>query len=348
MPSYLQNYHCNLATSTSQSSTRDPVTNPELEPSFYHQAVQHAHWRAAMFAELSALEMNDTWALTTLPPHKTPIGYEEVYMKPPPGYLSKGDKRVCKLQRSLYGLKQVSRQWNSKFISVLFNMGFSQSKANYSLFTKKEGNSFVALLLYIDDILLASSDIDSIEIVKKSLSAEFKLKDLGLAKFFFSMEIARSKKGISLSQRKYALELISDSGLLAAKSALFPTDTHVKLSKDDGELVDDVLAYRMLIGKLLYLTHTRPDITFAVHHLSQFLDSPRMPHLQAAMRILRYLKSALGQGLLFPTSSKVHIKTFSDSDWASCPDTRRSISGYCIFIGNSLVPWKSKKQHTIS
>ncbi|KAF5474565.1 hypothetical protein F2P56_006454 [Juglans regia] len=273
---------------------------------------------------------------------------EEVFMKPPPGYLRKGDKRVCKLQRSLYGLKQASRQWNSKFTSVLFNMGFSQSKADYSLFTKKEGNSFVALLLYVDDILLASSDIAAIESVKRSLNAEFKLKDLGPAKFFLGMEISRSKKGISLSQRKYTLELISDSGLLAAKPALFPMDTHTKLSKDDGELVSDFSAYRRLIGRLLYLTHTRPDITFAVHHLSQFLDSPRMPHLQAAMRILRYLKSAPGQGLFFSASSKVHVKAFSDSDWASCPDTRRSISGYCIFIGDSLVSWKSKKQHTIS
>ncbi|XP_041026929.1 uncharacterized mitochondrial protein AtMg00810-like [Juglans microcarpa x Juglans regia] len=319
MPSYLQNYHCNLATSASQSSTRDPATNPELEPSFYHQAVQHAYWRAAMSAELSALEMNDTWALTTLPPNKTPIG--------------------C---------KWASRQWNSKFTSVLFNMGFSQSKADYSLFTKKEGSSFVALLLYVYDILLASSEVAAIEIVKKSLSAEFKLKDLGPSKFFLGMKIARSKKGISLSQRKYTPELVSDSGLLAAKPALFPMDTHVKLSKDDGELVDDILAYRRLIGRLLYLTHTRPDITFAVHHLSQFLDSPQMPHLQAAMRILTCLKSAPGQGLLFPASSKVHIKAFSNSDWASCPYTRRSLSGYCIFIGDSLVSWKSKKQHTIS
>ncbi|KAF5445938.1 hypothetical protein F2P56_031609 [Juglans regia] len=148
------------------------------------------------------------------------------------------------------------------------------------------------------------------------------------------MEIARSQKGISLSQRKYTLELLADFGLLAAKPALFPIDTHAKLSKTEGEVVEDISGYRRLIGRLIYLTHTRPDITFAVHHLSQFLDTPRTPHLQAAMRIL--------------SSSNIHIKAFSDSDWASCPDTRRSVSGYCVFIGDSLISWKSKKQHTVS
>ncbi|XP_057981264.1 uncharacterized mitochondrial protein AtMg00810-like [Malania oleifera] len=227
-------------------------------------------------------------------------------------------------------------------------MGFSQSKANYSLFTKKEGGSFVALFLYVGDILLASSDLAVLENIKRSIAAEFKLKDLGPAKFFLGMEIARSKKGTSLSQRKYCLELISNAGLIAAKPVSFPMDPHTKLSKDASELVDDVSAYRRLIGRLLYLTHTRPDITFDVHHLSQFLDIPRMPHLQAAIRILRYLKYAPRQGLFFPSSSKVHRKAFSDSDWANYLDTRRSISGYCIFIGDSLVSWKSKKQHNIS
>ncbi|XP_057976045.1 uncharacterized mitochondrial protein AtMg00810-like [Malania oleifera] len=235
-----------------------------------------------------------------------------------------------------------------KIHMVLFSVGFSQSKVDYSLFTKKEGGSFVALLLYVDDILLASSDLAVLENVKKSIVAEFKLKDLGSTKFFLGMKIAWSKKVISLSQRKYCLELISDAGLLAAKPVSFPMDPHTKLSKDAGELVDDVSAYRRLIRRLLYLTHTRPDITFDVHHLSQFLDIPRMPHLQAAMRILRYLKSAPGQGLFFPSSSKVHLKAFSDSDWANCLDTCRSISGFCIFIGDSLLSWKSKKQHTIS
>lgn len=124
-------------------------------------------------------------------------------------------------------------------------------------------------------------------------------------------------------------------------------NAHVKLSKDDGDEVDDISGYRRLIGRLIYPTHTKPYITFAVHYLSQFLDCPRAPHLQTTMRILRYLKLAHRQGLLFPSSSTIHIKVFSYSDWASCLDNVRLISGYCVFIGKSLISCKSKKQHTV-
>ncbi|KAF5469803.1 hypothetical protein F2P56_010363, partial [Juglans regia] len=273
---------------------------------------------------------------------------EDVYMRLPPGYLRKGDTRVCKLQKSLYGLRQASRQWNSKFTAALVQLGFQQSKSDYSLFTRKEGNVFVALLVYVDDILLASNNISTVEAIKTALNNQFKLKDLGPVKYFLGMEIARSKQGISICQRKYALELLDGAGLLGSKPVNFPMDTHSKLSKEGGELLQDATIYRRLIGKLIYLTNTRPDITFSVHHLSQFLDQPRMPHLQAALRVLKYIKRAPGQGLFFSASSSIHIKAFADSDWASCPDTRRSVSGFCVFIGDSLVSWKSKKQKTIS
>ncbi|KAF5468111.1 hypothetical protein F2P56_012291 [Juglans regia] len=273
---------------------------------------------------------------------------ERVYMRPPPGYLRKGDTRVCKLQKSLYGLKQASRQWNSKFTAALVELGFVQSKSDYSLFTKKTDDYFVALLVYVDDILLANSDLSVVQNIKQSLSTFFKLKDLGPVKYFLGMEIARSKKGISICQRKYALELIADVGLLASKPVNFPMDSHCRLSKSDEKLLEDTTAYRRLIGKLLYLTHTRPDITCSVHYLSQFLESPRVRHMQAALRIVRYVKMAPGQGIFLSTSSRVHLKAFADSDWASCPDTRRSISGYCVFLSDSLVSSKSKKQTTVS
>ncbi|XP_075481313.1 secreted RxLR effector protein 161-like [Primulina tabacum] len=125
-------------------------------------------------------------------------------------------------------------------------------------------------------------------------------------------------------------------------------ETHIHLNTTDGELLEAISQYRCLIGRLLYLTLSRPDITFAVHKLSQYVSKPRTPHLWAVQHILRYLKSAPGQGIFFSASSSTQLCAFSDVDWASCPDTRKSITGYCVFLGDVLISWKAKKQATIS
>ncbi|CAL0318541.1 unnamed protein product [Lupinus luteus] len=120
------------------------------------------------------------------------------------------------------------------------------------------------------------------------------------------------------------------------------------LHQNDSTGFHDPLLYRQLVGRLLYLTNTRPDLSFAIQQLSQFMASPTINHYKAMTRIFRYIKSCPGQGLFYPSTSSIQIKGFTDSDWATCPDTRKSISGYCMFLGDSLVSWKSKKQHTVS
>ncbi|XP_024025489.1 uncharacterized protein LOC112092771 [Morus notabilis] len=125
-------------------------------------------------------------------------------------------------------------------------------------------------------------------------------------------------------------------------------DGDVKLSQNDGEALEDPSQYRRLIGKLLYLTITRPYLSYSVNQLSQFLADSKATHLQAACRVLQYLKGTVGQGLFFSFTSAIELKAVADSDWDACPDTRKSISVFCVFIRDSLVSWKSKKQQTVS
>ncbi|KAL5831145.1 hypothetical protein ACOSQ4_016499 [Xanthoceras sorbifolium] len=274
--------------------------------------------------------------------------HEVVYMEPPPGLRRQGEHTVCRLNKSLYGLKQASRNWFSTFSDTIRKAGYQQSKADYSLFTKTQGTSFTAILIYVDDILLTGNDLHEMERLKRFLLKRFRIKDLGNLKYFLGIEFSRSRKGIFMSQRKYALDILQDSGLLGACPNNFPMEQNLKLTPTDGVLLNDPTKYRRLVGRLIYLTVTRPDIVYSVRTLSQFMQEPRIPHWDAAIRILKYIKGTPGQGLLLPSINSLTLKAFCDSDWGGCRATRRSVTGYCIFLGSSLISWKSKKQANVS
>ena len=142
--------------------------------------------------------------------------------------------------------------------------------------------------------------------------------------------------------------MLSDSGFIGFKPVSTPSDPAIKLHNDSSTPFSDVPAYRRLIGRLIYLNNTRPDITFITQQLSQFLSNPTVTHHNAALRTLRYLKGCLGKGLFFPKHSSMHIQGFTDADWAGCLDSRRSISGHCFFLGDSLISWRTEKQTTVS
>jgi hypothetical protein len=245
-------------------------------------------------------------------------------------------------------LKQASRQWNTKLTDTLIQSGYVQSKADYSLFTKHSSTGFTVILVYVDDLVLGGTDIAEINRVKTMLNDKFSIKDLGALKYFLGFEVARSKEGINLCQRKYTLDLLEDAGLLGSKPCNTPMQPHLQLHKSSGHPLSNPTPYRRLIGRLLYLTHSRPEIAYAVSKLSQFLSEPTDEHMLAGLHVLKFLKNHLGKGLFFSSSSSLCIKGFSDSDWGVCPDTRRSTTGYCFFLGNSLVSWKSKKQTVVS
>ncbi|KAJ0703042.1 putative RNA-directed DNA polymerase [Helianthus annuus] len=276
---------------------------------------------------------------------------EDVYMSPPEGYFSNNDNKVCKLVKSLYGLKQAPRKWNEKLTNVLLSVGFVQSCCDHSLYTLSKDSVFVILLVYVDDIIITGNNNNEISQIKKLLSDSFKIKDLGILRYFLGLEIVYNDEGICLNQRKYCLELLSEFGYLGCKPVNTPIElSHVinKKVSEDTRVLNDITNYQKLIGKLIYLSLTRPDISYTVQYLSQFMHKPLMVHLEIALRLLRFLKLSPGKGIMFKKDSSLELVCYTDSDWAKCLDTRRSVTGYCVFLGNCLVSWKSKKQSTVS
>ena len=260
--------------------------------------------------------------------------HEEVYMTIPQGYPKPtSPNSVCRLKKSLYGLKQANRQWFNKLTTFLLTYGFTQSYADTSLFTLTKDGSFTALLVYVDDIILAGNTQSVINNIKQQLDNTFNIKDLGPLHYYLGIEFLRNPTGMAISQRKYALELLQAGNVLNDKPAVTPLDPQITLNNTDGDLLQDPSQYRTLVGKLIYLTITRPDLSFAAQHLSQFSHAPRTTHMKALLRVLRYIKLSLGQGLYFPSNNNLTLQAYCDSDWAACPTTRRSISGYAIFLG---------------
>ena len=235
-----------------------------------------------------------------------------------------------------------------KISQSLLQFVFSQSKSDFSLFTEGLGSTFVALLMYVDNTIIIGSNQSIIDSFKQFLHSKFKLKDLGPLKYFLGIELARSSKGLVLSQRHYTLQLLEDTSFLASKPTSLPMDPKASLNATNGDPLHDSSQYRRLIGRLLYLTLFHPDITYVVHKLSQFSSNPCELHLKDVHHLLQYLKQSPSQGLFFLALSSLQIKAFTNADWGSCSDSRKSTTGFCIFLGDSLVSWKSKKQPTIS
>ncbi|XP_072062294.1 uncharacterized mitochondrial protein AtMg00810-like [Arachis hypogaea] len=188
----------------------------------------------------------------------------------------------------------------------------------------------------------------AIQRFKEYLHTCFHMKDFGRLKYFLGVEVARSPTEIFLCQRKYALDIITETGLLGAKPVAIPCEENHRLGSATGSLLSDPSIYRQLVGRLIYLCFTQPDMAYSVHILSQFMQNPRIEHWQAALRVVRYLKGHLGQGILLPRETDLWLYGWCDSDWASCPLTRKSITGWFFQLGNSPISWKTQKQQTVS
>lgn len=215
------------------------------------------------------------------------------------------------------------------------------------MFVKNSNQGIVVILIYVDDLVITENDQVGMEHLKQHLGKEFDIKDLGNLKYFLGIEIARSLKGLFLSQRKYVLNLLKETGKTGSKLANIPMDFSQKVT-NNNESLEDVNRFQRLVGKLIYLTITRPDISYAVSYVSQFMQKPMKGHLELINQILRYLKSAPGRGILMQNHGHVNIVGYTDADWVGSPLDRKSTTGFCMFVGGNAVMWKSKKQAVVA
>ncbi|KAK2454628.1 putative mitochondrial protein [Trifolium repens] len=277
---------------------------------------------------------------------------EEVYMTQPQGFESTDSSLVCKLQKALYGLKQAPRQWFDKLTTTLLQFGFKASKCDPSLFIYSKDRQIVYLLVYVDDIIITGSSTMLVQNLVEKLNSAFSLKQLGDLDYFLGIEVHHLKDGsLLLTQSKYIRDLLTKTNMTDCNPINTPMMSSCKLSKTGSANMTDATLYRSVVGSLQYATITRPEISFAVNKVCQFMSNPLESHWIAVKRILRYLKGTLHLGLkIIPTNihHPLSLKAFCDADWASDPDDRRSTSGAALFFGPNLISWWSRKQQVVA
>jgi hypothetical protein len=263
---------------------------------------------------------------------------EVVYIEQPEGYIRKGEEqKVYQLKKALYGLKQAPRAWYSRLEDYFAGEGFEKCSYEHTLFMKKEGGRFLVVSLYVDDLIFTGNDLKLCAEFKASMQSEFDMTDLGRMKYFLGVEIHQTEAGIFLCQGKYASEILARFGMGSCNAVNNPMVPGTKLSSQEkGEEIDRT-EYKQLIGSLIYITTTRPDIMYAVSFLSRFMAAPKEGHLLAAKRILRYLKGTMNFGIFYKRSSDNTLKGYTDSDFAGDLDGGKSTSGYVFMMGDGAV-----------
>ncbi|GJR33551.1 ribonuclease H-like domain-containing protein [Tanacetum coccineum] len=244
-----------------------------------------------------------------------------MYMHQPPGFVnSRYPNHVCLLQRSLYGLKQAPHAWFRRFAGYATRAGFSSSRCDSSLFIYTQGSQVAYLLIYVDDIILTASSPVLLQQIVDSLHKEFDTTDLGGLNYFLGISAVRHLKGLFLSQKKYALQLLERAHMVHCNPSRTLVDTDSKLGSD-GVPVQDPTLYRSLAGGLQYLTFTRPDLSYAVQQICLYMHDPREPHFAALKRILHYVQGTLELGLHLYASATTSLVGYTDADWAGWPST---------------------------
>ena len=283
---------------------------------------------------------------------------EDVYMDQPMGFSVKGKEHmVCKLKKSIYGLKQASRQWYLKFNDTVMSFGFKENIVDRCIYLKVSGSKFIFLVLYVDDILLASNDLGLLSETKKFLFSNFEMKDMGEASYVIGIEIFwdRSQGLLGLSQKAYINKVLERFRMGNCSASPVPIQKGDKFSlmqcpKNDLEQKQmEKIPYASIVRSLMYAqTCTRPDISFAVGMLGRYQSNPGLDHWKAAKKVLRYLQGTKDHMLTYRRSDHLEVTGYSDSDFAGCVDTRKSTFGYLYLLAGGAISWKSAKQSVIA
>lgn len=277
---------------------------------------------------------------------------EEIYMDQPEGY-NDGSGRFCRLNKAIYGLRQSGREWNKKLDSALMSFGLTKSRSDPCVYFS--GNFLLIIAIYVDDILFFWEDESEKDKLKRSLSSVFKMKDIGVATYCVGLHITYVNGGICLDQTKYVHDVLARFNMTDCKAVATPSDVSQKLSiemspanEEERRQMADV-PYQEAVGSLLYLVQgTRPDIAFAVSDVSRFNSNPGKAHWVAVKRVLRYLKATSDYKLFYTSDSSGTLTGYTDADWASDIDKRRSCTGYVYKMCGAAISWASKRQPTVA
>ncbi|CAL2258609.1 unnamed protein product [Prunus armeniaca] len=255
---------------------------------------------------------------------------------------------VCNAFLNGYLQEEAPRAWFQRLSTFLLAQRFVHSRSDAFLFIRRSSSCTMYVLIYGDNIIVTGSKPKSVHQFIDTLCSTFDSRRMGELNFFLGMEINQFSDTLFLSQTRYAVDLLKRFNMTECKSCPTPLPSDTRLSCMDGDPLPDPSTYRSMVGGLQYLTLSRPDISFAVNHVCQFMHNPRTSHIQVVKRILRYIKGTLEQGLIFHKSNDFTLRSFLDADWAGSVDDRRSTTGACIFLGPNLLTWTAKKQSTVS
>ncbi|GJY77756.1 retrovirus-related pol polyprotein from transposon TNT 1-94 [Tanacetum coccineum] len=265
---------------------------------------------------------------------------EDVYVSQPKGFVNQDHpNHVFILKKALYGLKQAPRAWYGLLSKFLLSQKFIKGVVDPTLFTRKEGNDLILVQIYVEDIIFAYNNLIFCDKFANQMSKRFKMTMIGQMSFFLGLQISQSPRSIFINQSKYALKILKKYGLDQCDDVDIPMVGQSKLDEDPNGTLIDPTCYRGMVGSLMYLTPSRPDLVFDVYMCARYHAKPTEKHLTVVKRVFRYLKGTINMGLLYPKDIGFNLTTFVDADHAGCQDSRKSTPGSAQFLGEKLILW---------